>query len=187
MNTLPIIESYWVEDDRFLAGEYPGSFDPEEARKKLERFIETGIRTFVDLTQPHELVPYEPILKDLAKVYEVLPFYHRFAIRDHGVPSPQTMKHILDTIDQAIGNGSPVYVHCWGGIGRTGLVVGCYLVRHGASASEALKRVNSLYRTRPENIFMPNSPETYEQMEFVHNWREVPDVKHKSQQKFCEG
>lgn len=187
MNTLPIIESYWVEEDRFLAGEYPGSFDPEEARKKLERFIETGIRTFVDLTQPHELVPYEPILNDLARIYDVQPVYHRFAIRDHGVPSVQTMGHILDTIDAAIESGNPAYVHCWGGIGRTGTVVGCYLVRHGVAPEKALQQVNALYRTRPANLFMPTSPETYEQMEFVRTWREAPEAGHRSQQRFCEG
>ena len=32
----------------------------------------------------------------------------------------------------------PVYVHCWGGIGRTGTVVGCWLVRHGMTGDEAL-------------------------------------------------
>ena len=28
-------------------------------------------------------------------------------------------------------DGRKVYVHCWGGVGRTGTVVGCYLVRQG--------------------------------------------------------
>ncbi|MFZ5949388.1 MAG: fused DSP-PTPase phosphatase/NAD kinase-like protein [Candidatus Rifleibacteriota bacterium] len=27
--------------------------------------------------------------------------------------------------------GKPVYVHCWGGLGRTGVVVGCWSRRHG--------------------------------------------------------
>lgn len=187
MTTLPIVESYWVRENHFLAGEYPGSFDPEEARRKLERFIETGIRTFIDLTQPHELVPYEPILKDLSRIYDVLPVHHRYAIRDHGVPSVQTMKHILDTIDSSIASGNPVYVHCWGGIGRTGLVVGCHLVRHGLSPEQALQRVNALYRTRPLNIYMPTSPETYEQMEFVRSWREAPSARGKTRQRFSEG
>lgn len=187
MNTLPIVESYWVKDGQFLAGEYPGSFEPEDARKRLEKFIETGIRTFIDLTQPHELVPYEPILKDIAKIYDVQPAYHRFAIRDHGVPSEKTMERILDTIDEAIENGNPAYVHCWGGIGRTGTVVGCYLVRHGVAPDKALQQVNALYRTRPANFFMPTSPETYEQMEFIRNWREASEAGHRSQPRYCEG
>ena len=29
-------------------------------------------------------------------------------------------------------------MHCWGGVGRTGTTVGCWLVRHGRSGTEAL-------------------------------------------------
>ncbi|MBI2334113.1 MAG: dual specificity protein phosphatase family protein, partial [Chloroflexi bacterium] len=116
-----------------------------------------------------------------------LTVYQRFAIRDHGVPSEQTMTLILDTIDAAIQSGSPVYVHCWGGVGRTGIVVGCYLVRHGMSAEKALERVNALYKTRPHNYFLVRSPETEEQADFVRNWREAPSSEHRAQQRFCEG
>lgn len=186
MKNIPIIESYWVEDGRFLAGEYPGSYDPEGTRHRMDAFLESGIRTFIDLTQPHELSPYEPILKEQARSYEQMAVYHRFAIRDHGIPSVQTMTLILDTIDAAIESGSPVYVHCWGGVGRTGTVVGCYLVRHGMTAQKALARVDALYKTRPQNYFA-HSPETDEQADFVRKWRETPGSGHKAKQRFCEG
>jgi len=187
MTQIPIIESYWVEENLFLAGEYPGSYNPEEMRRRMDAFLESGIRTFIDLTQPHELVPYEPILKEQARIYDYSAVYHRFAIRDHGVPSVQTMSLILDTIDSAIQSGSPVYIHCWGGVGRTGTVVGCYLIRHGMSAKKALERVDMLYKTRPQNYFLARSPETEEQFDFVRNWRETPSSGHKSKQRFCEG
>lgn len=187
MTKLPIVESYWVEENRFLAGEYPASYEPETARRRIEAFLEAGIRTFIDLTQPHELVPYEPILKDQAQLYDLDLSYHRFAIRDHGVPSRETMTRILDTMDQSIQNGKPVYVHCWGGVGRTGITVGCYLIRHGLPAEEALLRVVSLYATRPKNPYLRTSPETPEQFDFVRNWREVPRTDHHSKQNFCEG
>ena len=38
---------------------------------------------------------------------------------------------MLDAIDDQLENGGNVYVHCWGGKGRTGTVVGCWLIRHG--------------------------------------------------------
>lgn len=187
MTKLPIIESYWVEENLFLAGEYPGGYGAEETRRRMDTFLENGIRTFIDLTQPHELAPYEPILKEQAQIYDYMADYHRFAIRDHGVPSVQTMTLILDTIDSAIQNDSPVYVHCWGGVGRTGTVVGCYLVRHGLSPKKALERVDQLYKTRPQNYFLVRSPETEEQADFVRRWREAPTSGHKSKQRFCEG
>src|SRR5688572_31848257 len=113
---LPIPESYWLEENRFLAGEYPGSYNPESARRRIESFLECGIRSFIDLTQSHELISYESLLKEQARIYDLQISYHRFAIRDHQVPSTETMINILDTIDNEIQNGNPVYVHCWGGV-----------------------------------------------------------------------
>lgn len=183
---LPIPESYWVEENKFLAGEYPASYNPESARRRIEAFLEVGIRSFVDLTQSHELVPYEALLKEQAKIYDLKINYHRFAIRDHSIPSNETMRHILDTIDDEIENGNPVYVHCWGGVGRTGITVACYLIRHGLSHEQALRKVHTLFKTRQQNYYS-TSPETPIQFEFVRNWREVPNVSHKSGQRFCEG
>lgn len=185
MTKLPIPESYWVEDGLFLAGEYPASYDPETARKRLESFLEVGIRTFINLTQPHELPSYSSILKEQAHIYDYDLAYRRFPIRDHGVPSGLVMTQILDTIDESIQDGKPVYVHCWGGVGRTGVIVGCYLVRHGYSANQAVLRVDELYKTRPHNYFLPSSPETQEQFEFIHNWYEEPSRNTKP--RYCEG
>jgi len=36
------------------------------------------------------------------------------------------MHEILDTIDAALSAKRIVYVHCWGGVGRTGTVIGCH-------------------------------------------------------------
>lgn len=173
MSDRPIEQSYWVEENRLLAGEYPGSYDSEAARRHMDAFLEAGITTFIDLTQAHELVSYEAILKEQAQAYNLDAFYHRFAIRDHGIPSRETMIAILDTIDDAINSGRKVYVHCWGGVGRTGITVGCYLVRHGAANEQALIQVNKLYRTRSNTFYYPTSPETQEQMEFVRTWSET--------------
>lgn len=186
MKKLPIVESYWVEENRFLAGEFPGSYNPDTTRRRMDAFLESGIRVFIDLTQPHELVPYESILKEQAKIYELDVAYHCFAIRDHGIPSQTTMSNILDTIDTAMEQGKGVYVHCWGGVGRTGITVGCHLIRHGLSAQQALDRVHTLFKTRPQNYYA-TSPETQEQFDFVRNWREIPKSGHRSKQNFCEG
>jgi protein-tyrosine phosphatase len=93
------------------------------------------------------------------------------------------MTEILDTMDEAIKNSGCVYVHCWGGVGRTGMVVGCYLIRHGMANEKALAKVNQLYRTRPGNPYLTRSPETTEQIEFVLNWWDEP----KNNKTFCEG
>ena len=173
MSNRPLSESYWVEENRFLAGEYPGSYDLETTRRHMDAFLAVGINTFIDLTQAHELVPYDAVLKEQAGYYDVSASYHRFAIRDHSIPSIELMKNILNTIDTALNSGNRVYIHCWGGVGRTGVAVGCYFVRHGSTSEQSLLRVNQLYKTRSANFHFPNSPETEEQIEFVRQWREL--------------
>jgi hypothetical protein len=45
--------------------------------------------------------------------------------------------------------GESVYVHCWGGRGRAGLVAACFLQHaYGVSGEEALQRVGRAYDTR---------------------------------------
>jgi protein-tyrosine phosphatase len=183
MTKLPIIESYWVEESQFLAGEYPGSYDAISTRRRMDAFLEAGVNTFIDLTLPHELTSYEDILKEQAKIYGVNTSYHRFPIVNRSVPNSDAMTAILNTIDGAIAKSDCVYVHCWGGVGRTGLVIGCYLVRHDLTNEQALARVNQLYKTRPHNPYLPNSPETDEQIEFIRNWWD----EQKYNQKICEG
>lgn len=187
MTPLPIPESYWVKPDQFLAGEYPGSYDAATMERRIAAFLRAGIHTFIDLTQPHELIHYESTLKEQARINELDVSYTRISIRDRDIPSPETMKTILDTIDNALNAGRKVYVHCWGGVGRTGTTVGCYLVRHGMSGEGALDQITQWWQDMPKRIFHPRSPETDKQVEFILNWREIPDAGHKSQQNFCEG
>ena len=183
MTQLPIVESYWVEENRLLAGEHPASYNQETTRRRIDAFLEAGVNTFIDLTQPHELNPYESILEEQAKIYQINTFYRRFSIRDHSIPSPKAMTAILNAVDEAINDGACVYVHCWGGVGRTGMVVGCYLVRHGSTNQQALAQVNMLFQTRPPNLYFPHSPETKEQIDFVLNWWDEPQ----NNENFCEG
>jgi hypothetical protein len=166
----PIPESYWVEPDRLLAGEYPAQFEGQLTRRRIDALIEAGFNTFIDLTRPHELFAYKPILLAQAKLYEVEVRHHRFPIGDFGLPTPQQMKSILDLIDESLQAGRKIYLHCWGGIGRTGTTVGCYLVRRGHTGEEALRQLAEWWRTVPKSYLHPHSPETPEQAEFIRAW-----------------
>ena len=166
----PIPESYWVEPGRLLAGEYPGQFDGELTRKRIDALIQAGFNTFIDLTKPNETIAYVRILIDEAKLYEVDIKHQRFAIGDFGLPTPELMKSILNMIDAELKAGRKIYLHCWGGIGRTGTTVGCYLVRHGKTGEEALHQVAEWWQTVPKSHIHQRSPETREQADFVHNW-----------------
>lgn len=166
----PLPETYWVEKGSFLAGEYPGHFSMEQARKRIDALIQAGFNTFIDLTKPNELMPYLEILKEESGVYDIDVQYYRFGIGDFGLPSPVLMKSILDQIDTSLQAGRKVYLHCWGGIGRTGTTVGCYLVRRGSSGDEALRQLSAWWRGVPKSSLHPRSPETPEQAAFIRDW-----------------
>lgn len=169
----PISECYWIEQGRFLAGEFPGhSTTVELLRQRLDGFLDFGINTFIDLTNPNELVPYLTTLEDQAKYYDMEIQYKNFKITDHDIPEPDLMETILDEIDSSLAAGRKVYVHCWGGIGRTGTTVGCYLIRHGLTGQQALAQLAEWWKDVPKSRFWPHSPETDRQMDFVLNWRE---------------
>ena len=168
----PIQESYWVEEGRLLAGEYPAHYETEQTRQRIDALLEAGFDTFIDLTKPNETVAYIRLLLDEAKVYERQVKHHRFAIGDFGLPTPELMTRILDTLDSELAAGRKVYLHCWGGIGRTGTTVGCYLVRRGRSGEEALRQLAEWWKRVPKSIIHTTSPETREQAEFVRHWAE---------------
>jgi hypothetical protein len=169
----PFLNSYWVVPGRLLAGEYPGDRQRHGAVTKLRRVLAAGITYFLDLTaEEDDLEPYAPLLADAGAPPHVV--HSRRTIRDLGCPSEEDMRAILDELDSALDGGHVVYLHCWGGIGRTGTVVGCHLVRSGMNGEEALDRVARLYGTMSKEklMFSPHSPQTERQREFVRKWSE---------------
>jgi predicted aconitase with swiveling domain len=161
--------TYWVSD-RLLAGEYPGHWDDTVARQRLQTYLDRGVTCFIDLTEDGELVPYDHLLPVRAANGQRI-VYQRMAIRDLGVPrSPEFMAAILDRIDQAIEEGRTVYVHCWGGVGRTGTVVSCHLVRHGLHGDRALAEIAGHWQTVEKRTRHPRSPEMPEQLAYVRLW-----------------
>lgn len=176
MNALdrPITESYWVEPGRLLAGEYPGYADDERTWNRLDAFLRHGFDTYIDLTHPMDLPPYLQFLNARAEFYKQKVNYHRFPIVDRSIPHPGTMRAILNMLDASLANGHRVYVHCWGGVGRTGTAVGCYLVRHGRTGEQALAQLAEWWKNVPKSAYNPRTPETDRQVEYILNWKENP-------------
>ena len=118
-----------------LAGKYPGAKIEAEAGEKIAALLGAGVRTFVDLTEQGELLPYAHLLPP-----DVV--HHRVPIADVSAPSGKQVRAALDAIE--LGCLSGVACICWGGCGRTGVVVGCYLVEHGWVSDDALAHVYDL-------------------------------------------
>ena len=171
--TTPIPNSYWVIPGQLIAGEYPGAPDEVTERRRLEALLDAGVTLFIDLTEAgeYDLRPYAPQAGALAAARGRLLEHRRMSIPDLGTPSPATMRAILDTIDAALAAGRMLYVHCYAGVGRTGTVVGCHLVRHGRRGAEALEEIAERRSLLPRAHW--RSPETDAQRNLVLTWREA--------------
>jgi len=160
----PLENSYWVVPGRLLAGEYPYGADDTETRRRLFRLRDAGIDYFIDLTEDRERPGYRRLLAPHMR-------HLRCAIPDTEVPqSVEQMQQIQERLRAGLLFGQNIYVHCWAGIGRTALVVGCYLAEQGLAGKAALKQLNLLWRQSERSKTWPKVPQTQEQADYIVRW-----------------
>ena len=158
----PIRNSYMVMD-RVYAGEYPREYDDKKSVDKIKQFERFGITHFIDLTEESELRPYDQMLAS--------PMQHiRFPIHDVSIPA--NIESVKDLIGQIQGilnenDRNKVYIHCWGGVGRTGTIVGCLLShQHNYDYRETMGALKKAFSDCPKSAYR-ETPETKEQRDFI--------------------
>lgn len=163
----PICNSYMVMD-RVYAGEYPRDLDETKSMEKIKQFERFGITHFVDLTEEGELRPYSQILGPHMR-------HIRFPIKDVCVPkSTESVKELVKRIKEILNSnkGNRVYIHCWGGVGRTGVIVGCLLSeQHKYDFEETMRALTQAFSDCPKSAYR-ETPETSEQREFIAKYIE---------------
>ena len=168
----PTPRSYWVIPDQLAAGAYPGkqgSGTINVIPDVLEKLLESGVDAFINLTEDlpgggdDMLELYDPFLPENCVI-------NRFPILDVNIPTQGFMATILDAIDEHLTEGRKPYIHCWGGIGRTGTVVGCWLIRHGHATPEIVGDMISELRFGDVEAGYRVSPEAESQWDFILNW-----------------
>lgn len=122
-------KSYCVIPNQLYAGAIPASEDTTITADKIKQLKALGIALIINLMESDERNYDGKLFSD----YTNIAAQHgiavsRMPIRDLSVPTLTQMRDILDLINQSIVKDMKVYVHCWGGIGRTGTVIGCYLL-----------------------------------------------------------
>ncbi|KAJ3573254.1 hypothetical protein NP233_g2558 [Leucocoprinus birnbaumii] len=175
----PIPNSYWATR-LLLACEYP--WTPKDPNKpKLDALLRAGVRTFIDLTECGELRPYcGEVLTTRAEILGIDKKeieYHRFPITDRCLPqSIEFMYSVMDVLRDNENRGRISAVHCRGGIGRTGMVIGCWLIesRRAKDGVEALEIIAKEWKTVEKCNRFPHSPETGPQFEFVLHFKAAP-------------
>ncbi len=177
--SVPLERCYWVVENLLLAGAYPGHPNSQEHTKRISGLWEAGMRTFINLMKEEEtghdgqpFVRYDDVLRELASKNSDRIAHLRFPVPHTKITTHDRMRSILDAIDLSLDKKTPVYVHCFGGMGRTGTVICCWLLRHGlASKENVLSLLTTLRQADLQRASWP-APENKTQRQFVLDWPE---------------
>ena len=110
----------------FSKNAYFGGYPSQEEFKAL--INELDIEYFIDFTTLKErknlLYNYEYDLVNIKNKH-----YINFCILDNKIPTcTDSFLQLITTVSNKIQNGTPVYIHCKGGHGRSTLFVACVLI-----------------------------------------------------------
>lgn len=172
----PLYQSYYIGSGHTFAGEYPGDKNGEKAKDKIRNMLHFGVRHFIDLTEEGELHPYAHLLSSGCT-------YDRFPIRDVSIPkSTHEVYRFIDKITEfSKRDDGYIYIHCWGGVGRTGTIVACLRAEgmENPTIEDALTCLRNLFSEMPKSSHRV-TPETKEQEAFIGQY--VESIIHRREQ-----
>ena len=115
----------WLIENKLAGSAVPTSID------EVEWAVKQGIKSIVTIRE-------EPLDENWIKDVN----YLHILSNDMGVPEFVDLGSAVDFIHRRITNNEPVMVHCLAGLGRTGTILACYLVKYqNMSADEAIQKV----------------------------------------------
>lgn len=190
----PTPESNWVIPGVLLVGAYPATQDDEETIDLITSILKLGVTKFVCLQQEYRefgvtkhmwktgqaLRPYFEDVREIVKAkashyqlegFEIvseenLSFVH-FPIKDCGITDDSGVLDLAKRLVKCISEGEIIYLHCWGGHGRTGTVVCIMLyLMYGLDPKEAMKRCQRVHDIRRCPVVV-GSPQTQPQRDQV--------------------
>ena len=132
----------WLIEKKLAGSGIPTSIN------EVQWVIEQGVKSIVTVRE-------EPLDDDWVKDVNYLHVHSN----DMSVPEFDDLVFAVDFIHRRITNNEPVMVHCLAGMGRTGTLLACYLVKYQKmSADDAIQKV------REER---PGSIQSYPQEEMI--------------------
>ena len=178
----PTEESNWVILNNLMVGAYPSSNDDELNDVILSDILSCGVTTFVCLQQEYDHTATEEAWRSGARlrpyIYDAmklsarpsdLEFLH-VPIQDCGTTNDGVVLDLATDLCWRLIHGQVIYLHCWGGHGRSGTVAAVMLgLLYGVDKNEALDRTQMYHdlRTCPLNVRSPQTPAQREQVERI--------------------
>ena len=137
-------ELHWVDGP--WAGKLALSARPRGGdwlKDDLARWKTTGVQMLVSLLTEQEEGDLD-LLSEAREAHALGLDYVSFPILDRQVPASEAkLASVLEKLESNLSEGKNVLVHCRQGIGRTGLVAACLLVKSGMSPGAAVDKVST--------------------------------------------
>lgn len=182
----PTMESNWVVPGFVLASAYPSSRSKRQRNNTITNLMEEEMNVWISLMEENKeknMYSYRKIIDPecdepkgnfsitaYSKKYNTKLIFERYSIPDRKITSDDEVLSIVNRIIEYVCDKKKVLVHCLGGKGRTGTVLGILLGKlYGMPFEDILDTLETSFRTtrRYEGKHCKRMPQTQVQFKQI--------------------